>query len=66
MNIITKDSQKLLDKFFKEHKLFFCDDVAWNINSNHPEGNLWERLSFLFSKFARPSPPNADVYPEGR
>ena len=51
MNIITKESQELLDDFFKEHKLFFCDDVAWNINSNHPEGNLWERLSFLFSKF---------------
>ena len=51
MNIITKESQELLDDFFKEHKLFFCDDVAWDVNANHPEGNLWERLGFLFSKF---------------
>ena len=51
MNTINKESQELLDDFFKEHKLFFCDDVSWKLNTPHPEGNLWERLSFLFSKF---------------
>lgn len=48
MNIINKESQELLDKFFKEHKLFFCDDVSWKI---YRKDNLKTRLIYLFSKF---------------
>jgi len=48
MNMITKESQELLDEFFKEHKLFFCDDVSWKI---YKKDNLETRLIYLFSKF---------------
>lgn len=48
MNIITKESQELLDEFFNEHKLFFCDDVSWKI---YKKDNLETRLIYLFSKF---------------
>tara|TARA_R100000234_G_scaffold39257_1_gene23257 strand:+ start:326 stop:1477 length:1152 start_codon:yes stop_codon:yes gene_type:complete len=48
MNTITKESQELLDEFFKEHKLFFCDDVSWKI---YKKDNLETRLIYLFSKF---------------
>lgn len=48
MNIITKESQELLDEFFKEHKLFFCDDVSWK---TYKKDNLETRLIYLFSKF---------------
>ena len=48
MNTITKESQELLDEFFKEHKLFFCDDVSWKI---YKKDNLETRLLYLFSKF---------------
>ena len=48
MNTIDKESQELLDEFFKEHKLFFCDDVSWKICK---KDNLKTRLIYLFSKF---------------
>ena len=48
MNMITKESRELLDEFFHEHKLFFCDDVSWKI---YKKDNLETRLIYLFSKF---------------
>ena len=40
MNIMTKESQELLDEFFKEHKLFFCDDVSWKTYKKDNLGNI--------------------------
>jgi hypothetical protein len=48
MNMITEESRELLDEFFNEHKLFFCDDVSWKI---YKKDNLETRLIYLFSKF---------------
>ena len=48
MNILNQESKEFLDVFFKEHKMFFSDDIDWKLNK---KDNLKTRLSFLFSKF---------------
>ena len=55
MKLINKQNEKFVKTFFENHKVFFCDDLPWqlyNIENGRfsQDTNLHTRAEYLFSK----------------
>ena len=51
-----KGNKEFVEYFFKNHKLFFCDDLPWQFfnyeNGKKPNSNnLQVRLEYLFGEY---------------
>ena len=55
MKLLNKNNEKFIDYFFKNHKVFVCNDLPWQLfnfenSKSQKNTNLQTRIEYLFSK----------------
>ena len=56
MKLLNKKNEVFIDIFFKNHRVFFCDDLPWKLfNFENAKAsrnvNLLTRIEYLFSEY---------------
>ena len=55
MKLLNKNNEKFIDYFFKNHKVFVCNDLPWQLfnfenSKSQKNTNLQTRIEYLFYK----------------
>jgi len=56
MKLLNKKNETFVDLFFKNHRVFFCDDLPWKLFNfenakSQRDVNLMTRIEYLFSEY---------------